>query len=65
MSNPNTTNPPSGRLSYKIPEAATLLGISESSIRRAIESGQLKACRRMRHILIPRAELEKFVEVSK
>ncbi|MEI8285571.1 MAG: helix-turn-helix domain-containing protein [bacterium] len=49
------------RLSYKIREAAQLVGVSEISIRRAIEKGQLRACRAFRHLLIPASELEKLI----
>jgi hypothetical protein len=37
------------------------MGVSEISIRRAIEKGQLRACRAFRHLLIPASELEKLI----
>ncbi|TSA30931.1 MAG: helix-turn-helix domain-containing protein [Verrucomicrobiaceae bacterium] len=49
------------RLAYKLKEAAQLVGVSEISIRRAIEKGQLRACRAFRHLLIPATELEKLI----
>jgi excisionase family DNA binding protein len=55
---------PSNALAYKISEAAQLVGISESSVRRAIKSGDLKVIRRFRHILIPASELERFLSVE-
>ena len=56
--------PPAGRLSYKISEGALLLGVSENSIRRLIASGQLKACLKLRHILIPHQAIEEFLGVK-
>ena len=49
------------RLAYKLKEAAQLVGVSEVSIRRAIEKGQLRVCRAFRHILVPASELEKLI----
>jgi len=50
------------RMAFKIKEAAQLLGVSEISIRRAIEKGQLRVSRAFRHLLIPASELEKLIE---
>lgn len=50
------------RLAVKISEAASLLGVSTSTVRRLIERGELKVVRCLRHPLIPRAELERFLE---
>jgi len=49
------------RMAFKLKEAAQLMGVSEISIRRAIEKGQLRACRAFRHLLIPASELEKLI----
>jgi len=48
------------RLTYKLNEAAVMLGISTMSVRRLVDSGTLKSVRRLRHQLIPAAELERF-----
>ena len=53
--------PVNGRLAYKIHEAASLMGVHTNSIRRLIKTGQLKACGRLRHILIPHQEIMKFL----
>jgi excisionase family DNA binding protein len=45
------------RISYKIKEAAELLGVSQITIRRAIDRGLIKPCRAFRHPLIPATEL--------
>lgn len=52
---------PAGRLSYKIPEAAKLLGVSTLTIRKAIDRGLLKPCRAFRHVLIPADQLNKLL----
>jgi excisionase family DNA binding protein len=50
------------RLSYKINEAAKILGVSPVTIRRAISRGLLKPCRAFRHPLIPAGQLKKLIE---
>lgn len=55
---------PPGKLAFKIAEVAAILGISESSVRRAIKSGDLRAVRKLRHILIPATEIERFLSVG-
>jgi excisionase family DNA binding protein len=49
------------RLSYKINEAAKILGVSPITIRRAIHRGLLKPCRAFRHPLIPAEQLRKLI----
>jgi excisionase family DNA binding protein len=64
---PSSSPPPAAvpdlpRLAYSVREAADLLGVSEKSIRRLIDRGLLKASRALRHLLIPRKEIERFLE---
>src|ERR1700678_4058804 len=47
-------------LSYKINEAAKILGVSPITIRRAISRGLLKPCRAFRHPLISAEQLKKL-----
>jgi excisionase family DNA binding protein len=54
-------SPPLPRLSYKIKEAAKILGVSPITIRRAISRGLLKPCRAFRHPLIPAEQLKKLI----
>jgi excisionase family DNA binding protein len=54
-------NPEKTRLSYKIKEAAELIGVSQATIRRAIQRGLLKPCRAFRHPLIPAEQLQELV----
>ena len=64
MSPQNTPTGPlvnsGGRLTVKINEAAAMLGVSAQSIRRAIERGDIRVNRKLRHILIPLSEVERF-----
>jgi excisionase family DNA binding protein len=52
---------PLPRISYKIKEAAQMCGVSQITIRRAIDRGLLKPCRSFRHPLIPADQLEKLI----
>ena len=49
------------RLAYTVDETAALLGISSKSVRRLLSRGLLKGNRALRIILIPRAEIERFL----
>ena len=52
---------PVDRLAYKTNDAARLSGVSVQTMRRLVERGQIKANRNLRHVLISRAELERFI----
>jgi excisionase family DNA binding protein len=45
----------------KVPQAAKILGLHVSSIDRLIARGELKPIVKLRHRLIPRSELERFL----
>jgi hypothetical protein len=48
---------------FKIRPACRYVGgISEISMRRQIEKGNIKPCRNLRHLLIPKAELDRWLE---
>jgi excisionase family DNA binding protein len=49
------------RRALSIAETAGTLGISQTSVRRLIARGKLRACRQLRHILIPVAEIERLL----
>ncbi len=53
---------PLPRISYKIAEAAKIVGVSTITIRRAIDRGLLKPCRAFRHPLIPADQLQRMIE---
>jgi excisionase family DNA binding protein len=59
----NTTNSVSVKQgALKLKDACTYLGgISPSSVRRLIDQGRLRPNRALRHILIPIAELDRFI----
>jgi excisionase family DNA binding protein len=51
------------RLAFKITEVAEMLGVSESSVRRLIDNGTLRSIGKLRHILIPKSEIDRFLDV--
>ena len=56
----NTTQAPVGAL--KLRDAAKYLGgVSTITVRRLIDRGVIKPCRTLRHLLIPVAELDRFL----
>jgi len=52
------------RLAYSVKETAALLGLSEKTVRRLIDRGLLKASRALRHLLIPKKEIDRFLEAT-
>lgn len=50
------------RLAYTISEAAARLRVSEKSIRRLIYRGLLRRCNKFGRILIPRRDVDNFME---
>ena len=56
-------NPPgtSSRRAYKLNEAAAILGISGTSLRRLIKRGEIKPCRVLRHVLVPVTEIDRLL----
>jgi len=53
--------PPSARLAYSIQETAQMLGVCDKSVRRLILRGLLRPSRALRHLLIPKDELDRFL----
>lgn len=51
-------------MAYKMSEAASLLGISVITLRRAIDRGDIQPSRAFRHVLIPAAELQRFLDTT-
>lgn len=49
------------RLAYSAKDAAAALGISASTLQRLIESGEIHAVRVTRRVLVPVAELTRFL----
>ena len=64
--NMDTTAPPhstphSSRLAYSVQETAHMLGVCDRSVRRLILRGLIRPSRALRHIRIPRDEIERFL----
>ena len=51
-------------LLLKVPQAAKLLGLSVSSIDRLIGRNEIKPIVKLRHRLIPRSEIERFLSAA-
>jgi len=49
------------RLAYSVQEAACMLGVCDKSVRRLILRGLIRPSRALRHILIPKDELDRFL----
>ena len=52
------------KLAYSIEEAAAALGISYISVFRLLKRGKLKSCRALRHHMIPKSELMRFLKAT-
>lgn len=50
------------RLAYSVAETANILGISGKSVRRLIARNLIRPSRALRHLLIPRSEIERFLK---
>lgn len=50
------------RLAFSVRETAEILGVSEKTVRRLISRGLLRPSRALRHLLLSRKEIERFLE---
>jgi excisionase family DNA binding protein len=50
------------RLTFSVKETADMLGLSEKTVRRLIARRLLRFSRALRHLLIPRKEIERFLD---
>jgi excisionase family DNA binding protein len=62
MKEPITMQTQPEKLVYTLQESAALLGLSTKSISRLIQRGRLRCMSSVRHKLIPRSELERFLK---
>ena len=60
MKNTQETGP-GNRMGYSIAETAATLGISQRSVHRLRERGLLRASRALRKLIVPQAEIAKFL----
>jgi excisionase family DNA binding protein len=56
------TDPLHGRLALSVRETAEALGLCEKTVRRLIHRRLLRASTALRHLLIPRSEIIRFLE---
>ncbi len=62
--NADSLKPPAAvppRLAYSLKETAAMLGVCDKSVRRLILRGLIRPSRALRHILIPKGEIERFL----
>jgi hypothetical protein len=57
----NQTPSQVSQAAFKIRDAATILGISPTSVRRLIQRGALKRCCALRHNLVSAAEIDRIL----
>jgi excisionase family DNA binding protein len=50
------------RLAFSVRETAEMLGVCEKTVRRLIDRGLLRPSRALRHHLIPKRKIERFLE---
>jgi excisionase family DNA binding protein len=58
----NNQQPVTTRLAYSVHEAAEMLGVSDKTVRRLIHRKLLRPSRALRHLLIPKKEIERFLD---
>ena len=66
----NTTAPlqppqSSSRLAFSVQETALMLGVCDKSVRRLILRGLIRPSRALRHILIPKDEIDRFLRETR
>jgi excisionase family DNA binding protein len=55
---------PPPRLAFSVKETAAMLGVSEKTIRRLVARRLLRSSYALRHLLIPKKEIERFLELT-
>jgi excisionase family DNA binding protein len=55
---------PQTRLAFSVKETAAMLGVSEKTIRRLVARRLLRSSHALRHLLIPKKEIERFLELT-
>lgn len=58
---PQPLNGTPPRVAYSVQETARMLGVCDKSIRRLILRGLLRPSRALRHIRIPKDEIDRFL----
>ena len=52
------------RLAFSVKETAEILGVSEKTIRRLVSRDLLRSSKALRHLLIPKKEIERFLDTT-
>ena len=60
----STVPPSTQRLAYTTKEAAEVLGVSYVTVYRLLQRGLLRSSNALRHKLIPRSEIERFLKAT-
>ena len=60
LGTPLSPNPQ--RLAFSVKETAQILGVSEKTVRRLVARKLLRASRALRHLLIAKKEIERFLD---
>src|SRR5438477_9649453 len=50
------------RMAFSVKETAAILGLSEKTVRRLVNRNLLRASRALRHLLIPKKEIQRFLD---
>ena len=50
------------RLAYSLRETAQMLGVCSKTVRQLIARGLIRPSRALRHLVIPKTEIEKFLK---
>ena len=62
LASPPSSPPITQRLAFSVSEAAQMLGVSDKTIRRLIDRKLLRASHALRHLRIPKTELDRFLK---
>ena len=54
--------PTTQRVAFSVKETADMLGVSEKTVRRLVARGLLRSSKALRHLLIPKKEIDRFLE---
>ena len=56
------TIPTNGQLALKLKSAAKAIDVSDITMRRLIAKGEIKPIRKLRHLLVPVSELQRWLK---
>jgi excisionase family DNA binding protein len=62
LASPTSSPPIAQRLAFSVSEAVQMLGVSDKTIRRLIDRKPIRASHALRHLRIPKTELDRFLK---